>query len=569
LHNGSNFYFPENQWENYYSHSLFFSVISVSSVANLPLTNSRGKWMALAAALLGWLFDGFEMGMFPLVGNNALKELLPSQSTMINQWFGVIMAVFLIGAATGGVVFGYLGDRIGRVRAMSLSIFTYAVFTGLCCLATQAWHIAVLRFVASLGMGGEWALGVALVTELWPDRSRALIAGLIGAAANFGYLIVAEISLMLLRSKEGVAETLRNIGASHGIVDSLMRGEGWRLMMLVGSIPALLVFLIMRLVPESHKWESERDKGATSHWATRDLLGVVIGASGAATVVVLWSPAFVWIVRQFATIDETTREFPAAAVLLRGLGSALGFGTALVGFIHPVSRYLKRAEHVGALEPGDRSRCLRRLLFGASLAGVALLGTWGSVQWAPKWSVALAEQLPRNAGPYYAKEYTLIYASWGAIVGCIAGALAGGWLGRRITYALMCVGSFVSLIYLYQANDSFNSKFLLSAFAVGAITAAFYGWFPLYLPELFPTSIRATSQGFAFNFGRVVSAVGSLQTAALAAYFARGLAPDRVDIDAFSKAGASLAAIYLIGVLIIWLGPETKGKPLPERMSDA
>src|SRR4029079_8239937 len=107
--------------------------------------------MALAAALLGWLFDGFEMGMFPLVGQKAIVELLPTQTPIErNEWFGVIMAGFLVGAATGGVLFGWLGDRLGRVRAMALSIFTYAVFTGLCGFATQAWHIAAFRFIASL-----------------------------------------------------------------------------------------------------------------------------------------------------------------------------------------------------------------------------------------------------------------------------------------------------------------------------------------------------------------------------------------------------------------------------------
>jgi SHS family sialic acid transporter-like MFS transporter len=542
----------------------------VSFVVTYPLQHgSRGKWLALAAALLGWLFDGFEMGMFPLVGPNALEDLLANQTKAVqDQWFAVIMAAFLIGAATGGVAFGWLGDRIGRVRAMSLSIFTYAVFTGLCCVATQAWHIAALRFVASLGMGGEWALGVALVTELWPDRSRALLAGLIGAAANVGYLIVAEISLVLVTFIQGLKHLLLQVGISKGMAESLLHGEGWRLMMIVGAVPALLVFLIMRLVPESHKWEAERDQGATSHWATRDLLGVVLGAIGAAMVVVLWSPGFSYIVRRFASGDLPNDEVPALAQVFRGVGSVLGLGIACVGFIYPVARYLSRAERVGTLDAGDRSRCLRHLLFGACLAGVALLGTWGSVQWAPKWSIALARQLPESGAPYYAKEYTLIYASWGAIVGCLAGALLGGWLGRRITYVLMCIGSFASLIFLYQANDVFGTKFLLSAFVVGAITAAFYGWFPLYLPELFPTSIRATSQGFAFNFGRVISAVGSLQTPALKTYFARGIAPDRVDVEAFAKAGTMLAAIYLVGVVIIWLGPETKGKPLPERMRD-
>ena len=146
----------------------------------------------------------------------------------------------------------------------------------------------------------------------------------------------------------------------------------------------------------------------------------------------------------------------------------------------------------------------------------------------------------------------------------IIAALVAGWLGRRITYSLLCLGSFVSLVFLYQANDAYGAKLLFSVFAAGGITAAFYGWFPLYLPELFPTRIRATAQGFAYNFGRVLSAMGSLQTATLTAFFAQGIAVDRTEIEAFPKAGAALAAIYLIGLVIIWIGPETKGQPLPQ-----
>jgi SHS family sialic acid transporter-like MFS transporter len=532
------------------------------------LENTRGKWMALSAALLGWMFDGFEMGMFPLVGQNALNELLPQQTSVVrNEWFGVIMAAFLIGAATGGVVFGWLGDRLGRVRAMALSIFTYAVFTGLCAIATEAWHIAVLRFIASLGMGGEWALGVALVTELWPDRSRAIVAGLIGAAANVGYLIVGVISLVLVSFITGFGNFLLHIGMAQQTVNTLVSGQGWRLMMIVGALPALLMFFIMRLVPESHKWEAERDKGATSHWATRDLLGVLLGAIGAGIVVVLWSPFF----GRMVPTDASGNGFPVTVQIVRGIISVVGLLVALIGFMYPVVRYLARAEQAGALDRGDRGRCAWRLIFGACLAGVALLGTWGSLQWAPKWSIALAHQFADGDAPSYAKfakEYTQISMAAGAIIGTMIAALLGGWLGRRITYAMLCLGSFVSLAYLYQSNDTFGPKFLISAFAAGGITAAFYGWFPLYLPELFPTSIRATSQGFAFNFGRVLSAVGTLQTAALMSYFGRGIAPDRVDVEAVAKAAATLAAIYLIGVVIIWFGPETKGKPLPETMRD-
>src|SRR6185503_7868942 len=182
-----------------------------------------GRWMALAAALLGWLFDGYEMGLFPLIGGPALADLLgPAGRNDAAGWFGAIIAVFLVGAATGGVFFGWLGDRIGRVRAMSLSILTYAIFTGLCGFATEAWHIAALRFVASLGMGGEWSLGVALVNEIWPRKSRALVAGLIGAAANLGFLIVGVLSIGLTRFISGVQALLAGIGLPQSVIDTLL-----------------------------------------------------------------------------------------------------------------------------------------------------------------------------------------------------------------------------------------------------------------------------------------------------------------------------------------------------------
>jgi MFS family permease len=524
--------------------------------------------MALAAAFLGWMFDGFEIGLFPLVGQPALNELLKSEiaanPTVGTEWFGVIMAVFLVGAATGGVLFGWLGDRIGRVRAMSLSIFTYAVFTGLCGFAAAAWQIAALRFVASLGMGGEWALGVAIVTELWPDRSRAVLAGLIGAAANVGMLLVGLLSLMLVSFLQGVGEFLLSAGMEQATVDSLLRGDGWRLLMIAGALPALLVFFIRLFVPESHKWEAERDSGGTSHWATRDLIGVLVGAISALVVILMWSPLFGDLVRPAPANVNERLALPDWATSFRLVATFFGLAVAIVGYIYPVIRYLGRAEAADKLKHGDRARYIGRMLLGACLAGVALLGTWGSLQWAPKWSIALAKLLPADGGPYYAKEYTQIASASGAIVGAVIAALLAGWLGRRITYFGLCLTSFGSLVYLYRANDAFGAQFLVSVFFAGGITAAFYGWFPLYLPELFPTSIRATSQGFAYNFGRVLSAIGTLQMATLTHYFSENLAPDRVELEGLPKAGWTLAGIYLIGLFIIWLGPETKGKPLPE-----
>src|SRR5262245_50903753 len=211
------------------------------------VVSSRARWLALVAALLGWLFDGAEMGVFSMVGRPAVKDLLLASNATgeavteaaVGKWFSVIIAGFLVGAATGGVLFGWLGDRIGRVRAMTLSVLTYALFTGLCGLISSAGQLGVLRFIAALGMGGEWSLGVALVMEVWPNRSRAFMAGLIGAAANVGYMMVGFVGLglaALLHDAEGWL-TAAGIGAASA--SRLTASNGWRLMMILGTLPAL------------------------------------------------------------------------------------------------------------------------------------------------------------------------------------------------------------------------------------------------------------------------------------------------------------------------------------------
>jgi MFS family permease len=228
---------------------------------NEPSGNiGRGAWMALTAALLGWLFDGAEMGVFSMVGTSSVADLLglaPNEvgNPLVRSWFAVIIAIFLVGAATGGVVFGWLGDRIGRVRAMSLSVATYAIFTGLCGFVRTPEELGVLRFIASLGMGGEWALGVALVMEVWPNRSRAFMAGLIGAAANVGFMIVGFVGLALNAVIDQLTAGLLAIGLGNDTVAMLTSHNGWRIIMMLGALPALLTFLIRLFVPESEKWQ--------------------------------------------------------------------------------------------------------------------------------------------------------------------------------------------------------------------------------------------------------------------------------------------------------------------------
>ncbi|WP_435017203.1 MFS transporter [Tundrisphaera sp. TA3] len=426
----------------------------------------RGRWLALVAAALGWMFDGFEMGLHPLIAHPALRELLgpgvaaelgsgatsaevaARLGVVVNWWNAILTALFLFGAAAGGFVFGWLGDRIGRTRALTLTILTYTCVTGLGGFATSVWHLAAVRFLAALGMGGEWSLGVALVMEIWPTRARPYLAGAIGVAGNLGYLLIAQTSLQVSRI----------MGDSP---------SNWRILMFAGVAPAALTFLIRLAVPESPRWESQ------------------------------------------------------------------------VADAEPV-----RPREI--LAPGIRGRCLVATL----LTGIALLGTWGAVQWIPMWAVDLAGPAQPRA-----KEFAQSYSASGACLGTLAAALFAGRFGRRPAYFFLCLLSLATTGWLFRAPQTFGPGFLWGVFAVGLTTAAFYGWAPLYLPELFPTRVRATAQGIAYNFGRIFAGVGTLVlTGGLYERF-------KSDLPA-SLSATSL--IYAFGLVLIWLAPETKGRPLPD-----
>jgi MFS transporter, SHS family, sialic acid transporter len=488
-----------------------------------------GRWLALTAALLGWMFDGFEMGLFPLVAGPAIHDLMPDADRgTLDLWFGVATSLFLIGAATGGVLFGWLGDRLGRVRAMTFSVLTYAIFSGLCGFAAAPWQIAGLRFIAALGMGGEWSLGVALVMELWPDSSRAWLAGIIGSSANFGYLLVGVLSMGLASISPALQHGLLNIGMSPPRVEWLTGNSAWRLLLMLGATPALLTFFIRLFVPESKRWEGEQREGKTGHWATVDLLAVLVGAVAGCALVYVWLADLTYGIRLIC--------------------SALLLVVVVAGYSYPVIRYLQRS---GAIAVRSRiwSPTLGRMYLAAALSGIALLGTWASIQWAPTWAYQVAgKEMP------LAKAYAQMSLAFGACLGTIVAALMGDWLGRRWTYAILCLTSFGAVVWFFQSEEVINATFVIKLFLAGFTTASFYGWLPLYLPELFSTGVRATGQGFGFNFGRLIAAVGTLQMTNLRALFH----------DSYPQACSALSVIYLIGLVVIFFAPETRGKPLPE-----
>ncbi|MBX7121406.1 MAG: MFS transporter [Opitutaceae bacterium] len=411
-------------------------------------SQSRKLGAVLIAAFLGWMFDGLEMGLFPLIARPALLEMhgimgSGAADAYVGHWMGVITAAFLLGAAAGGLVFGWLGDKIGRVHALAASILTYSLFTGFTYFVKNPEQLTVIRFIAALGMGGEWSLGVALVMEVWPERFRPMLAGIIGAAANIGFSLIAIVGLFV-----------------HVTQDS------WRWVAIVGATPALLTFVVRLFVPESEKWEQ-----AAKAAPTQPLKEVFSG------------------------------------------------------------------------------RYRGTMMLGIAFSGIVLIGTWGSVQWLPLW----ADKLTGGQDPE-AKAWTGLLSGLGAIIGCIGGGWLGGQFKRRVVYFTLCLASLVVCALLFRGTDAYGTKFLTLTFLAGMTSASFYGWLPLYLPELFPTRIRATAQGIAYNTGRIFAAFGALYMGQLMQTFN----------GSYARAGAIVTLIYILGMIVIWFAPETKGKPLPE-----
>ena len=185
------------------------------------------------AAWLGWMFDGLDMHLYTLVALPFVAELLrvspgaPEASVKAS----LIQAAFLVGWALGGTFFGRVGDLLGRSRTLCLTILTYALFTGLAFFAQAWWHLLIFRFLAALGIGGEWAVGASLLFETWPARWRPWLAAVLQTAVNCGVLLAC-------------------------LSGWLLAGTAYRCIFLVGVLPALLTLWIRRAVPEPEEWQA-------------------------------------------------------------------------------------------------------------------------------------------------------------------------------------------------------------------------------------------------------------------------------------------------------------------------
>ena len=193
-------------------------------------------WRVLIASFLGWIFDGFESFALFLVLPAMLKTLLtPGQLAAAPIWAGIAIAGTLFGWGIGGLVGGVLADYVGRKRIMLWSVFLYAAFSGLTAFATGIWSLLILRCVTGMAMGSEWGTGVSLIAETWPDRARAIGCGFLQSGFGWGTLLAVLVWMLL--------DAWSPLGP-----------ETWRLMFVVGAVPALFVLYIRRNIDESKKW---------------------------------------------------------------------------------------------------------------------------------------------------------------------------------------------------------------------------------------------------------------------------------------------------------------------------
>jgi len=202
---------------------------------------SPQQWKSGIAAWLGWTFDGLELHIYTLVATPFVAELLRTQTTdpRVGRDSSIIQAGFLVGWALGGGFFGRIGDRLGRSRALCLTVLTYAVFTGLSVFAQAWWQLFIFRFVGALGIGGEWAVGAALLSETWPRKWRPWIAAVLQTGVNIGILVACFANV-------------------------LMRGQPPRYLFLVGVLPAFLVLWIRRSVPEPEEWHAAKQSARSA-----------------------------------------------------------------------------------------------------------------------------------------------------------------------------------------------------------------------------------------------------------------------------------------------------------------
>ena len=448
---------------------------------------TRYHWFVFVVAALGWLFDTMDQQLFVLARNEAVADLLPVPDGMskadflkkhVPEYGGYATSVFLIGWAMGGLGFGIMGDRVGRVKTMLATILLYSIFTGLSVFSRGYVDFLVYRFFTGLGVGGEFAVGVALVAEVMPDRARPYALSWLQALSAIGNCSAAIIYIVLGH--------LQSAGSLNGL--TLPGGAPltvWRIAFGIGTLPALLAIFVRRNLREPERWTAvgaaHQKRGSYTEMfgnptlRRNALVGLAIGFAG---VVGLWGIGFFSVQLQQSVFAETFK-----------------------------AENMPEAEIPGQVK---------------------------------KWS-----------------GYTSLMLNVGAFVGMILSGIVAQRLGRRKAFAIAFTLGMFSTASVFWFFDNRTEVFWLIPL-MGVCLLSIFGCLAIYFPELFPTRLRSTGTSFCYNVGRFVAAIGPAIFGLLtSSVFHEYDEPMRY-------AGVTMCAIFLLGLAVLPLAPETKGKPLPE-----
>lgn len=429
---------------------------------------TRTHWRVLTASFLGWIFDGYETYALVAVLPVALRSLLsPEQLKTPAIWAGTAIGATLLGWGIGGLVGGTLADYLGRKRVMIASVLLYAALSGLTALSQSFVTLIALRFATGMAMGSEWSTGVAMVAETWPNRARAKGAGFLQSGFGWGTLLAAVIWWLVNRA-------------------SPLGDQSWRLMFLVGAVPAVFTLYIRRAMAESESWlKAVRER----RWAATEAdRGVVITD------------------RRPFTVTEIFRE------------------------------------------PESRRRVL--LMFVLSLTSI--VGWYAISTWLPAHVQNLAARDGRPHPDQWAAAAGILYTA-GAVTAYMSAGFVIDVIGRRKFLVVAYAGALVLTPVTYFWVTSAQVILLVAAVNGFFTLGLAYSWLAIYPPELFTPSVRSTAASIVFNGTRLIAWVFPIMAGTLIQR-----------LGGIPWTAMTFGVIYVLGLIVPWFLPETKGKPLPE-----
>ena len=417
---------------------------------------SKYHILVFVGCWLGGIFDGMDSTLMSVAMPVALGQFLGTDDkAVVGPIASYVTSIFLVGWTLGGILFGVIGDKLGRVKSMILSILLYAIFTGLAGLCHSWQTLAACRFLTGLGIGGEMVSISTFLAEVWPSRSRALAIGVLITSYQAGVLLAGMIN--------SFHSWLEMLGASYFHTDP------WRITFFIGALPALLVIFLQKTMKESDKWMDAK----------------------------------------MAHVEGN--EF----------------------------------SHMNMLFKRENARAL--IVGGAIFCGL-LIGYWASLSWIPMW---IATLIPEGTGTGNERGIATMYQGVAAIIGCSMAGLYSDWIGRRATIALSYLGCLGASALLFLTNTEFSTAIYWQSAILGYFIGVAQAIMYIYLPELFPTIIRASGTGFCLNVGRAVTAISVLF-----------MGPMVKALGGYGMAAFAFALAYLVSVIAAFFGEETRGKEL-------